>query len=115
MSSCMASHLPPPEKDGGGAAATASRTAWICAAILSGRPSRNSIVGAGRAGSSSWWRWKKWISHGSGTVITAGQAPNKPLDLPHNDADRGEGLCGERAVGRDDERHLATPEWPALV
>src|SRR5258706_10114846 len=25
MSSCMASHLPPPEKDGGGAAATASR------------------------------------------------------------------------------------------
>src|SRR5258706_13645636 len=110
MSSCMASPLRPPEKEGGGAAATASRPAWICAAILSGRPWRNSMVGAGRAGSSSWWRWKKWISHGSGTVITAGQARNKPLDLPDNHADRGEVFCGQGSVGRDDERNLAIRE-----
>src|SRR5258706_4679418 len=97
MSSCMASHLPPPEKDGGGAAATASRTAWICAAILSGRPSRNSIVGVGRAGSSAWWRWKKWISHGSGTVITAGQARNKPPDLPPNHTAKGADFFGQEA------------------
>src|SRR5258706_12903439 len=115
MSSCMASHLPPPEKDGGGAAATASRTAWIRAAILSGSPSRNSIVGVGRAGSSSLWRWKKWISHGSGTGITTGQARDKPLDLPDNRADRGEVGRGQGPVGRDDERNLAVRERPALV
>src|SRR5260370_12966970 len=106
MSSCMAFHLPPPEKDGGGAAATASRTAWICAAILSGRPSRNSIVGVGRAGSSSWWRWKKWISHGSGTVITAGHARHKPRDLPHHPPHRGECVFGAGAGGPADHSHL---------
>jgi len=33
----MASHVPPPENDGGGASATASRTAWISAVTLSGK------------------------------------------------------------------------------
>src|SRR5438128_2115808 len=69
----MASHFPPPEKDGGGAAATASSTACISAATLSSSPSRKSMAGTGRAGSSSLWRWKKWISHGSGTGVTTGQ------------------------------------------
>jgi len=71
--------------------------------------------GRGRAGPSSLWRWKKWISHGSGTVITTGQARNKPLDLPDNHADRGEILCGQGPVGRDDERNLAIRERRALV
>src|SRR5690606_37938699 len=65
MSSCIASHLPPPEKEGGGAAATASRTAWISAATFAGIESRNTIAGTLRSGSSSSARWKKWIRHGS--------------------------------------------------
>src|SRR6266566_2731866 len=98
----MTSHFPPPEKDGGGA--TASKTAWISAAILSGRPSRKSMVGTRRAGSSSVWRWKKWMSHGSGIDITASQTSNELLDLCYNRADGCEVGGGKRPCDRDGER-----------
>jgi hypothetical protein len=42
---CMASHLPPPENRGGGAAATASNMAVNCASMVPGQPSRNSSAG----------------------------------------------------------------------
>lgn len=66
-------------KDGGGATATASSTAWTSAANVSGSLFRNSIVGVARAPSSA-SRWQKWISHGSDTCITASQTRDKALD-----------------------------------
>src|SRR5258708_37729141 len=115
MSSCMASHLPPPENEGGGAAATASSTAWTSAAILSGSPSRKSIVGVDRAASSSRWRWKKWISHGSGIGATTGQSRNKLLNLCDDLADGAEVIRGQRPADRNDERDLTIRQRPALV
>src|SRR5579875_683601 len=115
MSSCMASHFPPPENDGGGAAATASSTAWISAVILSGSPSRKSMAGTGRAGSSSLWRWKKWISQGSGTSVTASQARDKLLNLSHDRPDRGEFRSGQRPRDRDSKSDLAVRNAPVLV
>ncbi len=64
MAPCMASHLPPPLKAGGGASATAFTTASSFALTVSGQASRKSRAGTVRAGSSSGWRWKKWMRQG---------------------------------------------------
>src|SRR5665213_3595996 len=80
ISSCMASHFPPPEKAGGGALATASRMALISAATFGGTELRNSIAGTAASGSSSLLRWKKWINHGSG-VFEAADITFRSADL----------------------------------
>lgn len=46
ISPCMASHKPPPENRGGGAPATASRTAANWARIAGGQPERKCGAGA---------------------------------------------------------------------
>src|SRR5713226_4747151 len=61
---CMASHLPPPLKAGGGASATARTTAIIVALTLMGLVSRKALAGTAWAGSSAGFRRKKWTRHG---------------------------------------------------
>jgi hypothetical protein len=76
---------------------------------------RKSIVGVLRATSSSRWRWKKWMSHGSGTGATTGQSRNKLLNLCHDLANRAEVIRGQGSVDGNDEGDLAIRQRPALV
>src|SRR5574339_153644 len=66
MVPCIAFHFPPPENCGGGASATALRTASIVMRTLFGHASRNTRPGTACDASSSRWRRKKWILHGGG-------------------------------------------------
>src|SRR5947207_2095879 len=63
MSPCIASHLPPPLNEGGGASATAFRTALNFPLTDSGHPKRNERAGTDSVESTS-TSWKYSMNHG---------------------------------------------------
>lgn len=73
------------------------------------------MAGTGHAGSSSLWRWKKWISHGSGIGATTSQASDKLLDLRYDSANGCEVGRRQRPCNCDSERDFAIGEGPVLV
>src|SRR5207244_10713945 len=83
----------------------------ISARVFNGRESSKSIAGTASAGSSAWWRWKKWISHGSGIRRRSG-LPGGLVDHRRHGLGGLAVVVGQQmpvAVQREDDRGVAAP------